>query len=98
LSWEDGGGGIEPTVIRGARKVERTNAPGGVIDFQVIGLNNWIFPQRADTTLNIAVGAASDDRGGKITSPNAQRIRADLPKIIDNNGTTAQRRSGISRS
>jgi len=89
LIWEDGGGGIEPTVIRGARKVERTNAPGGVIDFQVSGLNNWIFPQRADTTLNIAVGAASDDRGGKITSPNAQRIRADLPKIIDNNGTTA---------
>ena len=22
LSWEDGGGGIEPTVIRGARKAE----------------------------------------------------------------------------
>lgn len=89
LSWEDGGAGIEPTVIRGARKVEHTNAPGGVIEFNVEGLNNWIFPQRADTTLNIAVGAASEDRGGQITSPNTQRIRADLPKMIDDNGLTA---------
>ncbi len=89
LSWEGGGDGIEPTVIRGARKVEHTNAPGGVIDFQVEGLSNWIFPQRADTTLNIAVGAASEDRGGEITSPNAQRIRADLPNMIDNDGATA---------
>lgn len=89
LSWEGGGEGIEPTVIRSALKVEHTNAPGGVIDFNSGELVNWIFPQRADTTLNIAVGAASEDRGGEITSPNAQRIRADLPNMIDDNGVTA---------
>ncbi len=89
LSWEEGGDGIEPTVIRSALKVEHTNAPGGVIDFNSADLPNWIFPQRADTTLNIAVGAASEDRGGIITSPNAQRIRADLPNMIDNDGLTA---------
>jgi len=89
LSWEDGGGGLEPTVIRSARKVEHTNAPGGVIEFSATGLTNWIYPQRADTTLNIAVGAASEDRGGVITSPNTQRIRGDLPKMIDDDGLTA---------
>jgi hypothetical protein len=89
LSWEGGGDGIEPTVIRSALKVEHTNAPGGVIDFDSGDLVNWIFPQRADTTLNIAVGAASEDRGGVITSPNAQRIRADLPNMIDDDGLTA---------
>ena len=89
LRWEDGGEGIEPTVIRSARKVEHTNAPGGVIEFKAADFPNWIFPQRADTTLNIAVGAASEDRGGKITSPNTQRIRAALKDMIDDDGLTA---------
>jgi hypothetical protein len=89
LSWESGGGGIPATVIRTARTVERTNAPGGVIDFEPEGLPNWIFPQRADTTRNIAVGADSPERGGGITSPNTQRIRTDLPTLIDDDGTTA---------
>ena len=89
LRWEDGGEGIEPTVIRSARKVEHTNAPGGVIEFNAADFPNWIFPQRADTTLNIAVGAASEDRGGQITSPNTQRIRAALKDMIDDDGLTA---------
>lgn len=89
LSWESGGGGIPATVIRTTRTVERTNAPGGVIEYSPQGRSNWIFPQRADTTRNIAVGAASPERGGEITSPNTQRIRTNLPNIIDDDGITA---------
>jgi hypothetical protein len=89
LSWEGGGGGIPATVIRTARTVERTNAPGGVIDYGPLGRPNWIFPQRADTTRNIAIGADSPERGGGITSPNTQRIRTDLPTLIDDDGVTA---------
>ena len=55
--WEEGGGGIQAKVIRGADAVESTNTPGGVIDFSVEGYDNWIFPQRADPDLNIAVGS-----------------------------------------
>ena len=88
-SWESGGGDIPATVIRTATKVEQTNAPGGVIDFAVEGLDNWIFPQRADTTVNIAVGANNDERGGGINSPNTLSIRGVLPNIIDNDGESA---------
>ncbi len=87
--WDGGGGDIPATVIRTARTVERTNAPGGVIDYQPEGYPDWILPQRADTTRNIAVGADSPERGGGITSPNTQRIRTDLPSIIDDDGNSA---------
>ncbi|MSR84104.1 MAG: hypothetical protein EXS58_14470 [Candidatus Latescibacteria bacterium] len=89
FSWEGGGGDIPATVIRTARTVERTNAPGGVIDYKPLDRPNWIFPQRADTTRNIALGADSPERSGGITSPNTQRIRTDLPSIIDDDGATA---------
>ena len=89
LDWVSGGGEIQATVIRSATSVENTNAPGGVIDFNAEGFRNWIFPQRADTTLNIAVGANSEARGGSITSPNTINIRPELPSIIDNDGETA---------
>ena len=89
LDWADGGGEIQATVIRSATSVENTNAPGGVIDFSTEGFDNWIFPQRADTTLNIAIGANSESRGGSITSPNTINIRPELPNIIDGNGETA---------
>ncbi len=87
--WDSGGGSVPATVIRTARTVERTNAPGGVIDYQPPGYPDWIFPQRADTTRNIALGADSPERSGGITSPNTQRIRTDLPNIIDDDGATA---------
>ena len=89
LDWAGGGGEIQATVIRGATSVESTNAPGGVIDFAAEGFANWIFPQRADTTLNIAIGANSETRGGFITSPNTISIRPELPNIIDGDGETA---------
>ncbi len=83
--WEEGGGGIQAKVIRG-ESVKSTNTPGGVIDFSVEGHDNWIFPQRADPELNIAVGTL--ERGGEITTPTHRAIRNDLTRIIDNNGET----------
>ena len=89
LDWAGGGGEIQATVIRSATSVENTNAPGGVIEFSTADFDNWIFPQRADTTLNIAIGANSEARGGYITSPNTINIRPDLPNLIDGDGETA---------
>jgi len=89
LSWQSGGGDLPASVIRNATTVEQTNAPGGVIDFDAEGLPNWIVPQRADTTRNIAIGLNSPLRGGSINSPNNISIRGTLPNMIDNDGDTA---------
>ena len=89
LSWEGGGGEVPALVIRDPETVERTNAPGGVINFRPVDRANWIFPQRADTTINIARGADSQERGGSIWSPNNISVRTSLPNIIDDNGETA---------
>ena len=59
LSWESGGGDLPAVVIRSATAIEKTNAPGGVIDFEPEGRPYFIAPQRADTTRNIAVGINS---------------------------------------
>lgn len=88
--WIDGGGTIPALVITADRTgVEQTNAPGGVVDFAPVGRNNWIFPRRADTTVNIALGANNETRGGSITSPNAPQILSDLPALIDGDPETA---------
>jgi len=88
--WQDGGGAIPAFVIRIDRKaVEQTNTPGGVVDFTPEGRLNWIFPRRADTTVNIAMGANSDARGGSIVSPNAPRIASSLPLMIDGDPSSA---------
>lgn len=89
LSWETGAGDVDAVAIRSSSRVEVTNAPGGVIDFDPEGLPNWIFPQRADTTVNIALGLNSKLRGGEITSPNTISIRGSLGLIIDDDGNTA---------
>ena len=86
LGWRSGGGEIQAKVIRSAQSVENTNAPGGVIDFAPANFADWIFPQRADTTLNIALGANTESRGGSITSPNNLNVRGELAKLIDNDG------------
>ncbi|MGY8825354.1 MAG: T9SS type B sorting domain-containing protein [Candidatus Latescibacterota bacterium] len=89
LSWQSGGGDLPASVIRNATTIEQTNAPGGVIDFDADGLPNWIVPERADTTRNIAIGLNSQLRGGSINSPNNVTIRGTLPNLIDNDGDTA---------
>ena len=80
---------IPATIILSGSSVEKTNAPGGVIDFKPIGRPNWIVPQRADTTRNIAIGLDSPLRGGAVNSPNNNAIRGTLPNIIDDDGSTA---------
>ena len=75
LSWQSGGGTIPATIILSGSSVEKTNAPGGVIDFEPIGRPNWIVPQRADTTRNIAIGLDSPLRGGAVNSPNNNAIQ-----------------------
>ena len=86
LGWRGGGGAIQAKVIRSTQSVENTNAPGGVIDFAPTNFADWIFPQRADTTLNIALGANTESRGGSITSPNNLNVRGELAKLIDDDG------------
>ncbi|MEE3234299.1 MAG: FlgD immunoglobulin-like domain containing protein [Candidatus Latescibacterota bacterium] len=89
LSWQSGGGAIPATIILSGSSVEKTNAPGGVIDFEPLGRPNWIVPQRADTTRNIAIGLDSALRGGTVNSPNNNAIRGILPNLIDDDGNTA---------
>ena len=89
LNWEAGGGNIPATVIRTATTVEVTNAPGAVIDFDVEGRPDWIFPKRADPQVNIAVGVAAAARGGSIKTPNNPTVRPQLINMIDDNGATA---------
>ena len=100
LSWKSGGGDLPAVVIRSATAIEKTNAPGGVIDFEPEGRSRFIAPQRADTTLNIAVGINSPLRGGSIESPNNRSIGATLANLIDNDGDTAldMRASGGTQS
>ena len=100
LSWESGGGDLPAVVIRSATAIEKTNAPGGVIDFEPEGRPYFIAPQRADTTRNIAVGINSPLRGGSIRSPNNRSIGAALANVIDNDGDTAldMRASGGTQS
>ena len=100
LSWESGGGGLPAVVIRSSTAIEKTNAPGGVIDFEPEGRPYFIAPQRADTTRNIAVGINSPLRGGSIESPNNRSISATLANLIDNDGDTAldMRASGGTQS
>ena len=100
LSWESGGGDLPAVVIRSATAIEKTNAPGGVIDFEPEGRPYFIAPQRADTTRNIAVGINSPLRGGSIRSPNNRSIGAALTNVIDDDGDTAldMRASGGTQS
>ena len=90
VQWQGGGGELPALVIQSSRRgVEQTNTPGGVVAFDPDGRLGWIFPQRADTTVNIALGADSDARGGSIASPNRPSINEELKNIIDDNGNSA---------
>lgn len=60
----NGGGGEIPAVAQiSVDEAALTNTPGDVVDFDFPGKPGWIFPQRADSTSNIAAGAT-------LTSPN----------------------------
>ena len=61
--WNGGGGEIPAAVQISVGEAAITNTPGDVVDFDFPGKSGWIFPQRADSTRNIATGAT-------LTSPN----------------------------
>ena len=89
--WQDGGGTIAPTTIESATRVEHSNTPGGVIDFEFPERANWIFPQRVDTTNNILLGFTSTERGGSLFTPlpTFKDLEESFFNIIDNDGDTA---------
>ena len=91
LTWESGGGAIPATLIVSAKKVERTNAPGGVVDFDPSARPNWIFPKQADPSDNILIGFDSDARGGKVETPipSFRYLESSFPNLYDNDGDTA---------
>ena len=61
--WNSGGGEIPTAVQISVDEAAITNTPGDVVDFDFPGKPGWVFPQRADSTRNIAAGAT-------LTSPN----------------------------
>ena len=91
LSWESGGGEIPATVILDPATVDKSNAPGGVIDFAPFERAHWIFPQQADTTDNILIGVNSKERGGSVITPipSFRFLEADFPQMFDDDGNTA---------
>ena len=89
-SWESGGGGeIPATVILTAERVVQTNTPGSVIDFDPLDRPGWIFPQQADTSDNILLGAVS--RGGRVYTPlpSYRALETEFPDMYDNDANTA---------
>ena len=87
LSWESGGGEVTAVVQTRARELHVGNTPGNVIDFERTA--GWIFPQRADESLNIALGII--DRGGSLKAPTVRTadVESQLAWMIDDDGETA---------
>ncbi|MXW78148.1 MAG: hypothetical protein F4Z57_04000, partial [Gemmatimonadetes bacterium] len=56
LTWESGGGAIAALIQTGPTEVEVNNTPGNVLEFDADGRVGWLSPQRADETVNIALG------------------------------------------
>ena len=85
-------GDITPSIIRtGNRAVDRTNTPGGVIDFDRPDWRGWVFPQEVDSTLNIMPGLTDLERGGSLTTPtfSFKSFKPAMLKMIDDDGRTA---------
>ena len=89
LEWRDGGGTVAALIQTGPTQVEISNTPGNVIEFDAGGRAGWLSPQKADETLNIALGLL--DRGGRLNAPTilSRDIRANLIFMVDDDPTTA---------
>ena len=87
--WNGGGGEIPTAVQISVAEAAITNTPGDVVDFDFPGKPGWIFPQRADSTRNIAAGAA-------LTSPNILTlgIAEELLLMVDGDLETAFTQKG----
>ena len=89
LTWESGGGAIAALIQTGPNEVESSNTPGNVLEFDAAGRTGWLAPQRADETVNIALGLI--ERGGRLGAPTilSQVIKDQLIFMIDDDPTTA---------
>ncbi len=89
LAWASGGGTIAALLQTAPTKVEASNTPGNVLEFDADGRVGWLSPQRADETANIALGLL--DRGGRLGAPTilSQVIKDQLIFMIDDDPTTA---------
>ncbi len=87
--WNGGGGQIPAAVQISVAEAAITNTPGDVVDFDSPGKPGWIFPQRADSTRNIAAGAT-------LTSPNILTlgIAEELLLMVDGDLETAFTQKG----
>ena len=82
--WRSGGGEIPAAVQIGVDEAAITNTPGDVVDFDLPGKPGWIFPQRADSSSNIAATAT-------LSSPNILEfgIADELLLMVDGDLETA---------
>ena len=89
LEWASGGGTIAALIQTDPTEVEASNTPGNVLEFDADGRVGWLSPQRADETVNIALGLL--DRGGRLGAPTilSQVIKDQLIFMIDDDPTTA---------
>ena len=87
--WSGGGGEIPAAVETGVDGAAITTTPGDVVDFDFPGRPGWIFPQKADSTRNIAAEAA-------LTSPNilTEGIDEELLLMVDGDVATAFSQKG----
>ena len=87
--WNGGGGEIPAAVETSVDEAAITNTPGGVVDFDFPGRPGWIFPQKADSTRNIAAEAT-------LTSPNilTSGIAEELLLMVDGDLETAFTQKG----
>ena len=100
--WRSGGGTISPIYKTGVEETGTGNTPGNVLEFDPVlegfpeGRTGWMFPQKADESVNLASGILA--RGGRVTSPTVLEsdIDAELAKMLDDDGETALERKNVS--
>ena len=87
--WNGGGGEIPAAVETSVDGAAITNTPGDVVDFDFPGRPGWIFPEKADSTSNIAAEAT-------LTSPNilTAGIADELLLMVDGDLETAFSQKG----
>ena len=89
--WSRGGGAIRPLVKTSETAVEETNTPGGVVDLDVAGFPNWIFPQKIDSTRSILIGLTDPSRAGSVYTPTLsfRSLENQFGLMFDDDATTA---------
>lgn len=83
-TWKSGGGTIPALVKTSETTVEETNTPGDVLNLDVEGFPNWVFPQKIDSTRSVLIG-------GEAVTPQVSfgNLEGDFRFMIDGSHTTA---------